>query len=55
MPGPERVLTWSGGPHDDLDEASEPEDKLDATLVVNGPRAVPIRMTIEPIDSQGPA
>jgi len=30
MPGPERVLTWSGEPDDEVDNESEPKDKLDA-------------------------
>src|SRR5215831_16954717 len=42
MPGPERVLTWSGEPRGRRREASEPEDTLDAASAVNRPRAVPI-------------
>jgi hypothetical protein len=40
MPGPERVLTWSGEPQGRRREASGPEDTLDASAV-NRPRAVP--------------
>jgi hypothetical protein len=48
MPGPERVLTWSGEPQGRRREASEPEDTLDAASAVNRPRAVPAgRMTID--------
>src|SRR5713101_7017725 len=42
MPGPERVLTWSGEPRGRRREASGPEDTLDAASAVNRPRAVPI-------------
>jgi hypothetical protein len=52
---PERGLTWSGEPDDEVNETSEPEGKLDAASVVNGPRAAARsgRMTMEPTDPDG--
>ena len=39
------MLTWSGEPDGDVEEASEPEDKLGAASAVSGPRAVARWMT----------
>ena len=53
---PERGLTWSGEPDDEVNETSEPEGKLDAASAVNGPRAATAtlwRMTMDPTDPDG--